>query len=349
LLPNPEVVYFFHVADKPYKFAIDFPLEALWLRPIRIRAAQDETERVGNRLAQAGLDLIRDVRQSFAEVVYTKVRMRVALEAVKIRGDIARLAEARFQAGDISAQEVATARIDSAQARQDAARLEYDIALAEERLRNLMGIPADRHPLILHQTTVAATVDFDVDALVDEAIRDRPDLIAIEKQVAAATERLRLSKLNWVRVLGIGDATSGKRTGHEFGPAVRTTMPIFNWNQGNIARAEAELARAERQALTLRNQIILDVRQAHSRLQQAHAEMEILDKIVLPEVEAAIHRAQAAYREGHTSYVVVLETTRQFLDSRVRMEQLKADVRRAKADLERSVGRRLEHSPNEQK
>jgi cobalt-zinc-cadmium efflux system outer membrane protein len=40
-----------------------------------------------------------------------------------------------------------------------------------------------------------------------------------------------------------------------------------------------------------------------------------------------------------------LETTRQLLDSRLRQEQLRAELRRAWADLERSVGRRLDAEP----
>ena len=43
LLPNPEVVYFFPVSDKPFKYLFDFPLESLWLRPIRVAAAGANT------------------------------------------------------------------------------------------------------------------------------------------------------------------------------------------------------------------------------------------------------------------------------------------------------------------
>src|SRR5262249_22258377 len=58
LLPNREVAYFFHVPDKPFKYAIDLPLEALWLRPIRLNIAGRENARAGERLVQAALDLI---------------------------------------------------------------------------------------------------------------------------------------------------------------------------------------------------------------------------------------------------------------------------------------------------
>lgn len=345
LLPNPEVVYFFHVPDKPFKYALELPLEALWLRPVRVRAAAGESARVCQRLTQSALDLIRDVRQAYADVLLAEARFRIAQEAVRLRGRIARVAATRLKEGDISPQEEATARIDATQARQDTARIRYDVSIASERLRNLLAIGADRSPLVLDPTPPILWDGLAVEPLTAEAVASRPDALAAEQNAAAAAERLRLARLGWVRLLGILDATSGRRTGHEFGPAFRVTLPIFNCNEGNIARAEAELERAVRQRATVRNQIIMEVHQAYDRYAQALAELEVVEKQVRPEVDAAIERTERAYREGNTPYVVVLETTRQLLDNRLRQEQLRADLRRASAELERAVGRHLHLPP----
>lgn len=342
LLPNPEFVYFFPVTSKPYKYAFELPIEAFWLRPIRIRAAGRESNRVCERLTQSALDLIRDVRQAYADVLLAKGRLRVADDANQIRGRIAHIAETRLRAGDVSAQEAATARIDGLQAKQDRARVGYDVALAEERLRNLLGIGDDRTKLEFDETLDVPRADFDIEALAADAVRLRPDALAAAWAAEAAAERLRLAQLVWFRALGIGDATSGRDTGHEFGPAVRLTVPIFNWNQGNVARAEAELERAQRTQRSVHNQIILDVRQAYDRYCQARSELDVLDRQVRPEVEASIRRSQNAYQEGNATFVVVLESTRQLLDSRLREFQLHADLRRAWAELERSVGRHIE-------
>ncbi|WP_254509966.1 TolC family protein [Anatilimnocola floriformis] len=341
LLPNPEVVYFFPVSDKPYKYALDFPVEALWLRPIRVAAAEREVERVTQRLTQAGIDLIRDTRQAYADAALAHGRRSVSIDAVKIRGRIASLAKARLDAGDINPQEKATAQIDAHRAEQDFSRTEYDIGIAEERLRNLMGVSADRTPLRLQTASRLYPPAPDIDVLVSEATESRPDALAAAQFSASAAERLRLARIGWVRFLGILDATSGVN-GHEFGPAFRTTLPIFNWNQGGISRAGAELERAERQRQTVNNQIIMDVHQSHLRYSQAQAELEILNQRVRPEVETAIRRTELAYREGNIPYVVVLQTTQQLLDSRFREVQLQADLRRAWSDLERSVGRHLD-------
>ncbi len=347
LLPNPEFVYFWPMSEKPYKYLFDLPIEAIWLRPIRVKSAAREADRVADRLTQAGLDLMRDVRQAHADVVLAHERVRVAREGVSLRGRIAELAEKRFKAGDTSEQEAATGRIDSAQAQQDAARVGSDVPVLEERLRNLMGIGLIRAPLRLDALPPPQCQVLDADALTKEALASRPDALAAAEAVAAAQARVTFAKLGWVRLLGIADATSGKDS-HVLGPAVRFTVPIFNWNQGNIARADAELERAIRNQTTVANQIILDVNRAYFQFRQSCNELEILRTKVQPEVEGAVKRAQAGYQAGNIAIFIVLENTRQRLDTDLREAQLHGDLRRFWAELERSVGRRLVSGPNAQ-
>lgn len=347
LLPNPEFVYFFPMSDKPYKYLFDFPIEAIWLRPIRVKSATFEANRTAARLTQAGVDLMRDVRQAYADVVLAKERVRVAGEGVKLRGRIAELAEKRLKAGDISPQEAATAKIDALQAEQDATRIGYDVPVMEERLRNLMGIGPLRGPLPLDPSPPPACREFDPDALTQEAMATRPDALAAAEAVAAAEARLKFAKIGWVRLLGIADATSGKES-HVLGPALRITVPLFNCNQGGIARAEAELERAVRNQQTVAYQIILDVQRAYLQYRQACAELDVLVTKVRPEVEGNVRRTQAAYQEGNVTIFVVLEATRQLLDNHLREAQLHGDLRRFWAELERSLGSRLAPPPSSQ-
>lgn len=341
LLPNPEIIYLFQMPEKPLRYAVDLPLEAFWLRPIRVAAAARESDRVSQRLTQAALDLIRDVRQAYADALVARGRLTVGEDALRVRGEISKAADARLKAGDISVQEAAAARIDVLQAQQDLIRIRQDVSLASARLRNLLGLRDAGATLKLNPARLIPAADPDLDALIDDATQQRPDVLAADQNIAAARERLRLSRLVWFRFLGIADATSGQKTGHELGPGFRMTVPLFNRNQGNIARAEAELEKAVRNRQTVVDQVVLDVRQAHVRFAQARSELDVVEGKVRPEVDGAIKRAESAYREGNAPYVIVLETTRQYLDTRLRQEQLRGEVRRAAADLERSVGRRI--------
>ena len=341
LLPNPEFVYFWPEPNKPFKYLVDFPIEAFWLRPIRIKAMAAENERACARLTQLALDLIRDTRQAYADLQLAHDRVKVGERAVKLRENILELAEARLKAGDASPLEVATARIDAFQAGQDLTRLRYEVTVMQERLRNFLGLSAYTFPLVPDNALAESSVAGSVEELVGEAIHTRPDALAAERAAQAAAERMRIAKLGWVRFLGILDATSGRVTGHEFGPGLRMTVPIFNRNQGGIARAEAEHEQLDHRRQTIQNQIVLDVRQSHARFEQARAELDYLRRKTRPEVEGAIRRAETAYKEGNVTYLIVLELNRQLIDTYTREALLYADLRRAWAELERSVGKRL--------
>jgi outer membrane protein TolC len=86
---------------------------------------------------------------------------------------------------------------------------------------------------------------------------------------------------------------------------------------------------------------MLEVYQAHQRYEQAQAELKVLDEQVMPEAVTAVKQTQTAFREGDVSYLVVLQASRQLLDSRMRRHQLHGELRRAWAELERSVAQHI--------
>lgn len=341
LLPNPEFVYYWPADNKPLKYLIDFPIESIWLRPMRIKATAAENERAAARVTQLALDLIRDTRVAYADLQLAHDRVKVAERAVELRENILKLAELRLKAGDASQQDVSTARIDMLQAMQDLTRLRYDVTIMEERLRNFIGLSAMTVALVPENVMFEARTSLEVEQLVAEAVQTRPDAVSAERAARAAEHRLRIARLGWVRFLGLVDATSGRASGHEVSPALRMTVPIFNQNQGGISRAKAEYDQLERRRLTVHNQIVLDVRTAFARYRQARAELDLLKSKTRPEVETSIRRAQAAFEKGGVTYLLVLEGNRQLIDTYVREAQLFAELRRSWAELERSVGRRL--------
>jgi len=267
--------------------------------------------------------------------------VKVGEQSVAVRERILQLAETRFKAGDASELEVSTARIDALRAAQDLTGIRQEVVVAQEKLRNLTGLSGFSFPLRPREEPFTGHTESPVEELVAEAVATRPDLASADHAAEAAAERLRIAKLGWVRFLGLLDATSGRNTGHEFGPALRMTVPIFNRNQGGIARAEAEHDQLDRRRQTVHNQIVMDVRTAHARYRQAESELDFLRRRTRPEVEAVLKRVEAAYKVGNVTYLLVLESNRQLIDTYAREAQLNADLRRAWAELERAVGRRL--------
>ena len=340
LLPNPEFFYSWPIPDRAFRYLFDFPIESLWLRPIRLKAAAAENERACGKVTQLALDLIRDTRVAYTDLRLAQDQVRVAERSVELRKGVFDLAETRLTAGDASPLEVSTARIDALQAEQDVTRARYEVDAVQERLRNFTGLSGFGFPLATDPTPFEPRTAAPVDQLVAEAVATRPDAAAASLAAAAAAERVRVSKLSWFRLLGIMDATSGNPVNTP-GPAVRLTLPIFSQGQGIRARAEAEFVQLDRRRQTVHDLIVQDVRTAFARYHQARAELDLVRGKTRPEVEDAIRRVETAYKEGNVTYLIVLEANRQLITTYGREAQLAADLRRAWAELERAVGRRL--------
>lgn len=340
LLTNPEFFYSFPVSGREFRYLFDLPIEAIWLRPVRLKVAEAENVRACERVTQLALDLIRDTRLAYLDLRLAQDQLRVAERAVELRGGVAKLAETRLAAGDASPLEASTARIDALLAAQDQTRATAEVTAVQERLRNLTGLSGFGFPLVTEATLFDARTDTPVDQLVAEAVASRPDVLAAAAAVRAADERVRVADLGWFRLLGVLDATSGNPV-NTFGPALRVTLPLFNQGQGLKAVAAAQREQLDRRRLTVHNQVVQDVRTAHARYGQARAELDLLRAKTRPEVEGSIRQAETAFKEGNATYLIVLEANRQLIATYAREAQLTADLRRSWAELERAVGRRL--------
>lgn len=341
LWADPEFIIFFPLGPKQLEFSVFQAISEVWVRPVRIRAAQMDLCQVSEQMVQNGLNLIRDVRFAHAELLFAQERAQVADDAEEIRIGIAKLAQRRLDAGDISELEEITTRVDSLQAKADLRRMSRDTELAQNRLRVLMGLPFHNGEIVAVSDRSPELLDFDPVELQHEALAMRPDLRAAELALSAASQRVKLAKRQFMRLDGFFDANGQGRDGFESGPGLRMTLPLWNRNRGKVAIAQAQYEQALRQYTTIRDQITLDVRNAATQAAQAAENLELIQDEILPTLDVAISSAQKAYEAGGADYFLVLQTTSQFIDARARESRLAADYRQAIAELERSIGHRV--------
>jgi cobalt-zinc-cadmium efflux system outer membrane protein len=341
LLTNPNLSTFIPVSVKQWEWTLFVPIETFLLRPERMAIADKDCERIAHQLVQNGMILVRDVQVAYANLNLAAEQHRLAEEALSIRQDIAGLTEKRLQEGDIAELEAIQTRVDVLNARANAALLEQNVAIAREQLALLMGIPEYADRLQIVSTPVFSAAEESVQELIDNARSNRPDLQAAQWAVAAAEARLRLSHKVWWRMDGVIDANGSGEKGYEMGPGLRFDIPIFNRNQGGIARATAELEAAKYNRDQILDQIVQQIRLASIQERQANSNYNVLRSDVLPTLDEAREIATKGFEDGGTSYLLVLQTTSQYLDVKARMLEQEAAVRRARAELELNCGRRL--------
>ena len=342
LLANPTFSILFPLGPKQLEFVATFPLEALWLRPRRVAIARLDAERVAHGLVQNGLDLVRDVRGGLSDLGLAGDRVRLSGEAVVIRERIAKIAEGRQRAGEGSELENLAARAELARARDDEQRFRHDVTAARERLLFLLGWNGTVAKAKFAPVSAPPSLTSTLAELEQRALAARPDLRACELAMESAAKRAGLAKAEIFALSGIIDANGSGSKGFEIGPGAALPIPIFNQNQAGRARANAEVERAAWSCLGAQQRIRLEVREAFAKHQQATGALQNWKGKLVPSLEELLRHSEKAYELGDLSPLAVQENARQLLTARVREAELAADLRRAWAELERSVGTRLQ-------
>jgi outer membrane protein, heavy metal efflux system len=346
LLSNPNLQTFFPVGAKQWEWTLYFPLETFVLRRHRVDAAQRDYERIANTLVQTGLNFVRDVRVAHTDLALALAQADLAEETVRLRQNIGDLTQKRLERGDISELEGTTARIDLLNARAAAGVAAQNVPLASARLAALMGLPSSVPEVRADSLSPPPPITLNIEDLIEQAMASRPDMQAAEWAVASASARTRLSRWLFWRVDAAIDANEEGPKGFEIGPGLRIDIPIFNRNQGGITRADAELMQARYNRDAIRDQIVQDVRTAATKLRQAQDNLSILRDEIVPSLREAATLAERAYEAGGTSYLLVLQTSTDYIAARTREIDQTAAARRALAELERSVGRKIVNGPD---
>ena len=340
LLANPQFLTYFPSGAKEGQYTLYAPIESYFLRPARVKVANREYRRVGEQLVQNGLNLSRDVRLAYADWALAKEQAELATEAQEIRSQISKLTNDRLKDGDISELETIAAKVDVLNANAALGVQQASINIAEARLATLIGLPQLGQALVPGDLSMPLLPVQSEDELVSEALACRPDLHSAKWAVAAARERTKLSRWLWLRLDGVLDVRDGPgytRTGS----GLRFDVPIFNRNQGGILRADWELNAALHNRDAISDQIVADVKTAYRQLDQAYRNLEILKKDVEPALVEALQIAKKGFEDGGSDYLIVLQTTNQYLIAKGQILNQTAACNRAVAELERSVGRSL--------
>lgn len=234
------------------------------------------------------------------------------------------------------------------QAKEQLSRAEHDAKVANERLRILAGLGFAEWPQV-QESPVPPGFDAEASMLLTNALHARPDLRAAEIGLEAAGKRIGLARAEaFVLAAGVNGKDIGSGANKEFlvGPTVDLTVPILNQNQGGVSQAQARFEKAARQYYTVRDRIALDVRESHARLAQAQESLDQWRLHILPPLEESLKQAQTAYAAGNVTYLFALENNRKLFDARTKAAAAAAELRRARAELERAVGTRLDSDSN---
>ena len=178
----------------------------------------------------------------------------------------------------------------------------------------------------------------------------RLDLQAYRAAMAAAAVQINLESRKALGDLSIGVSVERPPGAGDslVGPALTATIPIFDQNQAQVARAEYLYAQAVKSLEAIRFGIAQNIRGAVDRAATAASVVTFYQSDLLPQAEQSLEFATAAYTSGQTSLIAMLAAQRAFLEARTGYIRARRVVATTVARLEQAIGRPLGEleSPN---
>ncbi|MFZ6765282.1 TolC family protein [Pseudoroseomonas sp. WGS1072] len=263
-------------------------------------------------------------------------RARARLAAETLRASRGRVEAGRDPLLQAERAEVVRATADIA---ADRAQREVEIALAD--LAVLIGVPrvelAPRQPWF-EDMGPAPVRSTPADPLARLAAN--PELARLEAAIAQQRSNLNLQRSNAVPDLTVNaDVRRYGDTGETaFIAGASIPLPFFDRNQGGLARAHAELTRAEAEAERGRSALVAQLVTAEERLALAWRAVQSLRRTALPSAEQAARFASAGFSEGRFGFLDVLDAQRSLSDTRAQLVEAYRDFHTLRAAVQRLRG-----------
>ncbi len=277
---------------------------------------------------QASIEDYRDVLVIlYAEIAASYVELRTLQERINVtevnvatqRGTL-RITQARFKAEITSELDVRQAELNLARTESRIPALRQQAAQTIHRLGVLIGtFPGALYAELTPQQPIPQPPPEVLMGVPADAMRQRPDVRAAERRLAAQTERIGIATadlyptfflLGDFGYLGVrNDLFDGSRKTYSFGPTL--SWNIFDG--GRIRnRIKAEDARTEQAVARYENTVLLaleDVENAAVAYTEELQRREMLHRSVVA-AEKSVHLVSVQYKTGLTDFQNVLDMER---------------------------------------
>jgi len=308
-------------------------------RQHRLQAARDATAVSRSQVADSERALTFSVASQYINVELAESTLALAQQDLKSFQDTVNIAEARYKDGDIGEDDLLKIKLQLLQFQSDVSAAQLARVQGLSDLRQLLGyesVPADYDvaPTFDYQPVAGSLDDFEA-----KALEDRPDLRAAQQGVNAANSQYQLQKS-----IGKRDITGQVNYTHlEYNQLSffgQMQLPIFDRNQGEIARAGYAITQAQEQAKFTRGQVLTDVRDAYESLRSNDAIVGLYRSGYLDEAQQDRDISQYAYQRGAASLLDFLDAERNYRSVQLGYRQALASYLSAVEQLREAVGTR---------
>ena len=327
---------------------LDQEIETRGKRKLRTQAADLRSQAQKAQTDNGVRALVLEVRRAYFQAVLAQTNLENADTILQEIDRVIELNRTRFENGEISGAELKRVQVERLKFVEDVFASKLALANAKSTLLSLFGLPQAEASFKISGVLI---VDHGGSVLAEgipqpspypelerQALAKRPDLMASTfEQKRADTETLHQRSLRSPNITVTGGYKRNLVDNTVvFGIAL--PLKLFNKNQGGIARAAAEKARADNLAAHTRSQVLLDLQKAYNAVEINRQRVEYIEKESIQKADESRQIVLTAYRLGEIDLIHLLDAERAFRETRRTYHQALYEYRMSLYELGGAIG-----------
>lgn len=309
----------------------------------QVAQVRNQQRSADQALAQTRDDVINQVKQAYYLLLQNEHLVGVQQSNLEAQRAHLALAQARFQAGAAPRADVLRAETAVANAQFSLTSAQNQAELSRVNLDLAMGVDPTT-PVRVQEAEEAPAAAADLGALVELALRRRPEARRARFSVQAAQDALQVARVgSWPAV--VTDAAYGLR-GDAFPPSDRNwswalslQWPFFDAGRtgGRVQEAEANLRSVQASLRQTEQTVASEVAQALLNMQTAEQQQAAVQAEVASAQEN-LRVATGRYESGVGTYLEITDAQNALLTAQTNQVNVRYNLSAARAALGRALG-----------
>jgi cobalt-zinc-cadmium efflux system outer membrane protein len=323
-----------------FDLGIGYLFERGQKRQHRLEAAKDQTSVTQSLVSDNERTLAFNVAQQFIGVLLAQSNSDFAQLSLESFQQTVTIGEAQYKAGDISEGDLLKIKLQMLQFQSDVAAAKLAKVQALASLRQFIGFESVPDDFDVQGDLAYLPIHSGLDDLKAQALRTRPDLIAAQRNVTLSQGEVSLAVANGKR-----DLTSSVNYSHLGGVNTASVffsiqLPIFDRNQGEIARTRYAVTQSQELATEASEQVVSDVVDAFAGLHTNDQIIQLYRGGYVDQAKASRDISEYAYKRGAASLLDFLDAERTYRSNQLAYRQALASYMVALEQLRVAVGSR---------
>jgi len=315
-------------------------LDLLWI-PLRRELGGLALEETKLRVGDEVLKTARDVKKAYIDARVAQEQISLYESQLKSHEASVQLAIRQYTVGNLSKRSLLKIQDTYAHARLESMRLNQENAHVREALNRLLGLYGEQTQYILNKEPLKLSAPLvNSEGLEARAIAHRLDMSAAIQGVDYAAAQAGYTKnrrlLSDMELSAQSEKTTDTDRFNTFG--VKIPIPIFDFGQGRMSKAEALYNQSVHHLYEVAVNIRSEVRESYALSRYAYDKAHETSEVIVPTNKQILEETQLFYNGMLDGIYELLEDQRRYGEARMESLSALGEYQKTQANLEYVLG-----------